>query len=100
MLEANMRRIWWSCVAFSASLGLAATGSFDQNSILAGQDVATLRANSVWNGTCGQTDTNSPYPMVLVIRERRDDRFEGVTYYPTLGNALLKVTGQIDANGK
>ena len=29
-------------------------------------------------------------------KQRQDNTFEGVTYYPTLGNALLKVKGRVE----
>jgi hypothetical protein len=37
--------------------------------------------------------------MILFVQERWADEFEGVTWYPTLGNGLSTVTGRIEANG-
>ena len=95
-----MRLLWWSGVTSAVCVGLAVAGLLGPRSLLAGQRVDVFKADSVWHGTCGQTDTKSSYPMILFVKHRQDDAFEGVTYYPTLGNALLKVKGRIDKNGK
>lgn len=39
------------------------------------------------------------YHMIMFVKYRWGEDFEGVIWYPTLGNGLIKVTGQIDANG-
>src|SRR5262245_24997417 len=58
-----------------------------------------FKANSVWQGTCEQSNPKSIYPMILFVRRRDGDSFEGVTWYPTLDNGLIKVTGRIDRKG-
>jgi hypothetical protein len=57
-----------------------------------------LKALSVWQGT-GEEPSMQPYPMILFVNHRWGDDFEGTTWYPLLGNGLIKVTGRIDANG-
>src|SRR5262245_38238542 len=39
------------------------------------------------------------YPMILFVKQRTGDTFEGTTWYPAPGNGLIKVTGRIDAKG-
>ena len=56
-----------------------------------------LKVFSVWQGT-GEEQTMLPYPMILFINHRWGDDFEGTTWYPLLGNGLIKVTGRIDSN--
>lgn len=53
---------------------------------------------SVWQGT-GEEPSMQPYPMILFISHRWGEDFEGTTWYPLLGNGIIKVTGRIDANG-
>lgn len=57
-----------------------------------------LKAFSVWQGT-GEEPSMQPYPMILFVNHRWGDDFEGTTWYPLLGNGLIKVTGRIDVNG-
>lgn len=58
-----------------------------------------LKANSVWGGTGEQSKPKLAYPMILFVKQRWGEAFEGMTWYPTLENGLIKVTGQIGANG-
>jgi hypothetical protein len=58
-----------------------------------------LKINSVWQGTGQQSKPALTYPMILFVQQRWGDEFEGVTWYPTLGNGLSTVTGRIGANG-
>jgi hypothetical protein len=37
--------------------------------------------------------------MILFIKNRKGDAFEGTTWYPTLNNGLVKVSGQIRPKG-
>src|SRR5947208_860472 len=94
-----MRLVWLSPLPVAAFLGLAIAAGFGPTSLPASQQADPFKANSVWKGTCEQTDTNSSYPMVLIVQKCREGTFEAVTYYPTLGSALLKVRGRIDPNG-
>jgi len=55
--------------------------------------------NSVWQGTMEQSKPKSSYPVILFVKQRQGDTFEGMTWYPTLGNGLLEVTGRVDAKG-
>jgi len=57
-----------------------------------------LKVHSVWHGTCDQTGWE-PYPMVLFIQNRKGKAFEGTTWYPTLGNGLVKASGQVSPEG-
>jgi SecDF, P1 head subdomain len=57
-----------------------------------------LKVFSVWQGT-GEESSMQPYPMILFINHRWGEDFEGTTWYPLLGNGLIKVSGRIDANG-
>lgn len=56
----------------------------------------SIQEESVWQGTYyGRTS----YPMILFISSRTGDAFKGMTWYPTLNNGLLTVTGQIKPDG-
>ena len=57
-----------------------------------------IKAHSVWQGTCDQRNSE-PYPMILFIKNRDGNAFEGTTWYPTLNNGLIKVSGQIRPKG-
>jgi len=57
-----------------------------------------IKTHSVWQGTCDQTGVK-PYPMILFIKNRKGEAFEGTTWYPTLNNGLIKVSGQIRPKG-
>jgi hypothetical protein len=59
----------------------------------------TFTANSVWQGTMEQSNPKSSYPVILFVKRRQGEAFEGTIWYPTLGNGLLKVTGRVDAKG-
>jgi hypothetical protein len=54
-----------------------------------------LQANTVWQGTCVQSKPKDSYPMVLFIKQRRGNTFEAVSWYPTLENGLITVTGKV-----
>lgn len=57
-----------------------------------------IKVHSVWQGTCDQTGWK-PYPMILFINNSKGEAFEGTTWYPTLNNGLVKVSGQIRPKG-
>jgi hypothetical protein len=57
-----------------------------------------LKVFSVWHGT-GEEPSMQPYPMILFVNHRWGEDFEGTTWYPLLGNGLIKVSGRIDAHG-
>jgi hypothetical protein len=57
-----------------------------------------LKFHSVWEGTCDETG-RKPYPMILFIQNRRGNEFEATTWYPTLGNGLVKASGQVNPDG-
>ncbi|UCD05597.1 MAG: hypothetical protein JSV98_10890 [candidate division WOR-3 bacterium] len=58
----------------------------------------SIKAHSVWQGTCDQRGVK-PYPMILFIKNRKGDAFEGMTWYPTLNNGLITISGQIRPEG-
>ena len=39
---------------------------------------ASMNVHSVWQGTCDQTGMK-PYPMILFIKNRQGDAFQGTT---------------------
>lgn len=96
-----MTRVLWGCIAAVAVLsGGAWSGGPELRGVWAGEQSAdALKVNSVWQGTCTQSDPKSSYPMVLFVKKRNGETFEGMTWYPTLGNGLVAVTGQVDAKG-
>ncbi len=55
---------------------------------------ASIEEHSVWQGTFVQDEWGA-YPMILFISSRTGDAFEGMTWYPTLDNGLLTISGQI-----
>jgi len=57
-----------------------------------------IKVHSVWEGTCDETGSK-PYPMILFIQNRRGNAFEATTWYPTLGNGLVKASGQVNPEG-
>lgn len=91
-----MRLVWSSCVFPAAFIGLAVVGSFGTQFLRAAEQADLFKVNSVWQGTCEQSNPKSSYPMILFVKQRKGDTFEGVTWYPTLGNGLVKVTGRTD----
>lgn len=58
-----------------------------------------FKANSVWTGIAEQSRPELFYPMILFVKRRCGETFKGTTWYPTLENGLVTVTGQIDGNG-
>jgi hypothetical protein len=59
---------------------------------------ASIEVHSVWQGTFDQVGWGA-YPMILFISSRTGDAFEGMTWYPTLDNGLLTISGQIKSDG-
>ena len=59
----------------------------------------SIKEHSVWQGTFHQVGWKDPYPMILFINSRAGDAFEATTWYPTLRNGLLTVSGQIKPDG-
>ena len=59
---------------------------------------ASIEVHSVWQGTFVQVGWGA-YPMILFISSRTGDAFEGMTWYPTLDNGLLTISGQIKPDG-
>ncbi|MHC4309902.1 MAG: hypothetical protein ACYSSN_08160 [Planctomycetota bacterium] len=59
---------------------------------------ASIEVRSVWQGTFDQVGLGA-YPMILFISWRMGDAFEGMTWYPTSGNGLLAVRGQMKSDG-
>ena len=58
----------------------------------------SIRANSVWQGTCDQIGIE-PYPMIIFIQNRNGNAFEGITWYPTLDNGICLISGQVEPGG-
>jgi hypothetical protein len=64
--------------------------------------LAAFTSGSLWRGSLSETtDTIGTlrYPIVLYVDVRRGDAFIGTTWYPSLANGLLKIAGEVDANG-
>src|SRR5262245_56317910 len=80
-----LRSLALTCVLATAYVGFAAPPD---------KAASEIKADSVWSGTCSD-DTDSQYPMILFIRTRNGDRFEGTTWYPTSDNGLIAISGQI-----
>jgi hypothetical protein len=59
---------------------------------------ASIEVHSVWQGTFDQVGWQA-YPMILFISWRVGDAFEGMTWYPTLDNSLLAISGKIKPDG-
>ncbi len=59
---------------------------------------ASIEEHSVWQGTFVQVGAGA-YPMILFIISSTGDAFEGMTWYPTLDNGLLTISGQIKPDG-
>src|SRR5262245_14333877 len=88
-----------SCVMLTVVLGLLVASSRDARSIPASEKPDPFTVNSVWQGTCDQSQPKLSYPMVLFVNKRNGDTFEGMTWYPTLKSGVIKVIGRIDAQG-
>src|SRR5260370_19572003 len=63
-----------------------------------------VHAGTVWKGELvyDKTDyspASKPYVMILYIKKRKNGFIEGVTWYPTEDNGLLKVTGRVGEKG-
>src|SRR5258708_9957694 len=58
-------------------------------------EILPLQRHSVWRGFLNQENKN-PYPVILYVRERGENVFEGTTWYPTYDNGLLAVSGRIE----
>ena len=58
----------------------------------------SIEEHSVWQGTFVQ-DGWGAYPMILFISSSTGDAFEGMTWYPTLDNGLLTISGHIKPDG-
>jgi len=67
--------------------------------LLAGEEVDLFKVNSIWHGTMEQANSKLSYPVILSIKKRKDNTFEGVTWYPTLGNGLIMVMGRFEGKG-
>jgi hypothetical protein len=63
-----------------------------------GKSKDLFKAHSVWQGACDQTGSE-PYPMIIFIQSRNGDSFAGMTWYPTLNNGLITITGQVSPKG-
>jgi hypothetical protein len=62
------------------------------------QNLPEIKSNTVWAGTCNE-NISPDYRMVLFVRSRSGDRIEGTNWYPSLDNALVSYTGQINTDG-
>jgi hypothetical protein len=92
-------RLIQSLCAIAAFIALSSAQVFRPGALRADEPADGLTANSVWQGNMEQSNPKSSYPVILFVKQRNGNAFEGTTWYPTLGNGLLKVTGQIAANG-
>jgi hypothetical protein len=81
-------------------IAFTVAGTFGASSLWADEQADRFLVSSVWPGMMEQLNPKSSYPVVLFVKQRKGDAFEGATWYPTLGNGLLKVTGRIDTRGK
>jgi len=78
----------WQCVATHLSEVAETTDDNEE----------AIKTHSVWQGTYDQVDWKV-YPMVLFISSRTGNAFEGMTWYPTLGNGLITMSGEIKPDG-
>lgn len=63
-----------------------------------------FRTNTVWKGEIVYDKTDyfpesKPYVMILYVKQRKDAKFEGAIWYPTLKKNLVKVTGRVGEKG-
>jgi len=93
-------RLLLSLGTLAAVIALTLPASPRLATVGAAEPADPLKINSVWQGTMEQSNPKSSYPVILFIKQRNGNAFEGVTLYPTLGNGLLKVTGRIEEGGK
>jgi len=91
--------IWFLCIVSFVFLEFALPQLFSPLVLLAGEEVDLFKVNSVWHGTMEQANPKLSYPLILSIKKRKDNAFEGVTWYPTLGNGLILVIGRIEGKG-
>ncbi len=59
---------------------------------------ASTKTHSVWQGTYDQVGWKV-YPMILFIHSHTGDAFEGMTWYPTLSNGVVTISGEIKPDG-
>jgi hypothetical protein len=95
----GMRFIVFSYILSFIFLEFALPQLFSPLVLLAGEEVDLFKVNSVWHGTMAQANPMLSYPVILSIKKRKDNAFEGVTWYPTLGNGLILVMGRIEGKG-
>src|SRR4029077_10960744 len=67
----QMRLVSFACVVSAAFIGLAVAGSVDTGSLRAGEQTDPVKVNSLWQGTCEQSNPNSSYPMILFVKQRK-----------------------------
>jgi hypothetical protein len=87
----------------SALIGLLALGEW--STLPADDPGERFKANTFWQGTCAydQADpvaASKPFPMILFVKQRKGASFEGVTWYPTHENGLLRVSGRVGVKGE
>ncbi|MBD2000563.1 hypothetical protein H6G00_28825 [Leptolyngbya sp. FACHB-541] len=58
-----------------------------------------LKTSQVWQGTCGWSKPKESHQVVLFIRKCERGVFEGVIWYPTLGDGLMTVSGKTSPDG-
>jgi hypothetical protein len=58
-----------------------------------------LKPQTVWQGTC--EDTGGQAAMILFVKTRKGDQFQGTVWYPAPinNNGLADISGRIDAKG-
>jgi hypothetical protein len=99
-----MRRSYYLACALvgAASFTLPAIGN--QAKLPSDDQADPFQANTVWRGECLYEKSDyfpesKPFPMILYVNRRSGADFEAVTWYPTYGNGLLAVKGQVSAKG-
>lgn len=95
-----MRLILSLCLVIMTSIGLAYAGSHNSHSLHSVAPADALPERSIWKGEMEQTNPKLSYQVVLFIKKRDGNAFEGTTWYPGLGNALVAVSGKIDESGE
>lgn len=84
----------------AVAVGLALAGSpADQPGRANESACSGLKTSQVWQGTCGWSKPKESHQVVLFIRKCERGAFEGVIWYPMLGDGLMTVSGKTGPDG-
>lgn len=53
-----------------------------------------VASQTKWEGKCSQSGYD-PYPMIMYVRERKNNELSGILHWPTLRNSKTKFKGRI-----